>query len=172
MRGWQPGRVLPRFLATGAARPARLGAQPASVYLARCLTCITSSQICSSLKSLCGGMEAPDEPKRMIQNSCPSGTSLMVSAKAKMRGRGSNCADSGIHAAGSYDEVTTRRKKATEAVAGDPVLSVGSDLGRRLEITSYDAAYVELAARRRLPLATLDARLRKACAALKVEVLP
>ena len=59
-----------------------------------------------------------------------------------------------------------------EAVAGDHVLSLVSDLGRRLEITSYDAAYVELAARRRLPLATLDARLRKACAALKVEVLP
>jgi predicted nucleic acid-binding protein len=51
-------------------------------------------------------------------------------------------------------------------------LSAASELGRRLGITSYDAAYVELAARRRLPLATLDTRLRKACAALKVEVLP
>jgi predicted nucleic acid-binding protein len=59
-----------------------------------------------------------------------------------------------------------------EAVARDHVLSAVSDLGRRLDITSYDAAYVELAARRRLPLATLDARLRKACAALKIEVLP
>jgi predicted nucleic acid-binding protein len=59
-----------------------------------------------------------------------------------------------------------------EAVAGNHVLSAVSDLGRRLDITSYDAAYVELAGRRRLPLATLDARLRKACAALKVEVLP
>ena len=59
-----------------------------------------------------------------------------------------------------------------EAVASDHVLSAVSDLGRRLDITNYDAAYVELAARRRLPLATLDARLRKACAALKVEVLP
>ena len=59
-----------------------------------------------------------------------------------------------------------------EAVASDHVLSTVSDLGRRLEITSYDAAYVELAARRRLPLATLDDRLRKACTALKIEVLP
>jgi predicted nucleic acid-binding protein len=59
-----------------------------------------------------------------------------------------------------------------EAVARDHVLSAVSDLGRRLDITSYDAAYVELAARRRWPLATLDARLRKACAALKIEVLP
>ena len=55
------------------------------------------------------------------------------------------------------------RGAATDAV---------SDLGRRLDITSYDAAYIELAARRHLPLATFDARLRKACAALKVAVLP
>ena len=59
-----------------------------------------------------------------------------------------------------------------EAVAKDHVFSAVAHLGRRLGITSYDAAYVELAARRKLPLATLDARLRKACASLKVEVLP
>jgi predicted nucleic acid-binding protein len=59
-----------------------------------------------------------------------------------------------------------------EAVAKDHVFSAVAHLGRRLGITSYDAAYVELAARRRLPLATLDARLRKACASLKIEVLP
>ena len=59
-----------------------------------------------------------------------------------------------------------------EAVAGNDVLSTVCDLGRRLDLTSYDAAYVELPMRRRLPLATLDARLRKACTALKIEVLP
>lgn len=59
-----------------------------------------------------------------------------------------------------------------EAVANDHILSAVSDLGRRLDITSYDAAYIELAARRRLPLATLDVRLRKACATLKIDVLP
>ena len=59
-----------------------------------------------------------------------------------------------------------------EAVANQHVLYAVSDFGRRLDVTSYDAAYVELAARRRLPLATLDTRLRKVCAALKVEVLP
>ena len=59
-----------------------------------------------------------------------------------------------------------------EAVASGHVLSTVSDLGRQLEITCYDAAYVELAARRHLPLATLDDRLRKACVTLKVEVLP
>jgi predicted nucleic acid-binding protein len=59
-----------------------------------------------------------------------------------------------------------------EAVTGDHVMSVVHDLGRRLDITSYDAAYVELAARRRMPLATLDVRLRRACATAGVEVLP
>jgi predicted nucleic acid-binding protein len=59
-----------------------------------------------------------------------------------------------------------------EAVARDHILSAVSELGRKLDITSYDAAYVELAARLHLPLATLDARLRKACAAHKVVVLP
>jgi predicted nucleic acid-binding protein len=38
-------------------------------------------------------------------------------------------------------------------------------------LTTYDAAYLELAQRRRLPLATLDKRLRTACRAAKVEVL-
>lgn len=39
-------------------------------------------------------------------------------------------------------------------------------------LTTYDAAYLELAQRRQLPLATLDRRLREACASLKVAVLP
>ena len=78
---------------------------------------------------------------------------------------------------GDDDLLRVRRALAAlpievEAVARDHVLSVVSELGRHLEITSYDAAYVELAARRRLPLATLDARLRKACATLKIEVIP
>jgi predicted nucleic acid-binding protein len=59
-----------------------------------------------------------------------------------------------------------------EAVAKDHAFSAVAHLGRRLGITCYDAAYVELAERRKLPLATLDARLRKACASLKIAVLP
>ena len=39
-------------------------------------------------------------------------------------------------------------------------------------LTTYDASYVELAQRRRLPLATLDRKLREACAAAGVAVLP
>lgn len=44
-------------------------------------------------------------------------------------------------------------------------------LANRLKLTTYDAAYLELARRRSLPLATLDRRLRDACAAVKVTVL-
>ena len=45
-------------------------------------------------------------------------------------------------------------------------------IAQRFGLTSYDAAYLELAQRRGLPLATLDEKLRKACKAFKVSVLP
>ena len=45
-------------------------------------------------------------------------------------------------------------------------------LARVLSLTAADAAYVELALRRGLPLATLDEKLRRACAAARVPVLP
>jgi predicted nucleic acid-binding protein len=44
-------------------------------------------------------------------------------------------------------------------------------LADRFRMTVYDAAYVELAARRRLPLATLDAEMRAAGAALGLQLL-
>jgi predicted nucleic acid-binding protein len=44
-------------------------------------------------------------------------------------------------------------------------------LAGQLGLSTYDAAYLDLAQRRSLPLATLDNRLRNACAAAKVEVL-
>ena len=44
-------------------------------------------------------------------------------------------------------------------------------LAERHGLTLYDAAYLELAQRRRLPLATLDRDLRTAAAAVGVEVL-
>ena len=44
-------------------------------------------------------------------------------------------------------------------------------LAAQLGLTTYDAAYLDLAQRRNLPLATLDKRLRTACAAAKLEVL-
>ena len=42
------------------------------------------------------------------------------------------------------------------------------DLARRHELTVYDAAYLEVAVRRSLPLATLDRRLRDAAEAMGV----
>jgi predicted nucleic acid-binding protein len=56
--------------------------------------------------------------------------------------------------------------------ASGPGLSAILDLARRLGLTSYDAAYVELAQRRALSLATLDGKLREACAAINVPVVP
>lgn len=46
------------------------------------------------------------------------------------------------------------------------------DLARELGLTAYDAAYVELAKRRGLPLATLDSKLRDAAAALQIAAIP
>ena len=44
-------------------------------------------------------------------------------------------------------------------------------LAERFALTSYDSAYLELAQRRNLPLATLDAELRNAAAVLDIAVL-
>jgi len=45
------------------------------------------------------------------------------------------------------------------------------ETARSHDLTAYDAAYLDLAATRGLPLATADARLRAACARAGVEVL-
>ena len=45
------------------------------------------------------------------------------------------------------------------------------DLARRFELTVYDAAYLEVAFRRSLPLATLDHWLRKAAEAMGIAVV-
>jgi len=45
------------------------------------------------------------------------------------------------------------------------------DLARRFELTVYDSAYLEVALRRSLPLATLDDRLRKAAETIGVAVV-
>ena len=45
------------------------------------------------------------------------------------------------------------------------------DLTRRYELTVYDAAYLEVALRRNLPLATLDRRLREAAETMGVAVV-
>jgi predicted nucleic acid-binding protein len=45
-------------------------------------------------------------------------------------------------------------------------------LADRFGLSVYDSCYLELAQRRDLPLATLDARLRSACAALGLPTVP
>jgi predicted nucleic acid-binding protein len=45
-------------------------------------------------------------------------------------------------------------------------------LAQQFDLTVYDAAYLDLARRRTLPLATLDARLREAAEKLGLERLP
>lgn len=49
--------------------------------------------------------------------------------------------------------------------------SATADLAERFNLSSYDAAYLELAQRRHLPLASLDRELRAAATALGLTVL-
>ncbi len=50
-----------------------------------------------------------------------------------------------------------------EGVSLDTALGEVTELARALELTAYDAAYLALAARRGLALATVDQQLRSAC---------
>ncbi len=50
-------------------------------------------------------------------------------------------------------------------IAGSP-MATGLDLAARFSLSAYDAAYLELAVRRKLPLMTRDANLARAAAAL------
>jgi predicted nucleic acid-binding protein len=52
------------------------------------------------------------------------------------------------------------------------VLADSVGIARRHGLSVYDASYLELARRVALPLATLDRRLRKAGASLKIRILP
>ncbi len=58
-----------------------------------------------------------------------------------------------------------------EAVLLSDALGRVLDAARSLRLTAYDAAYLDLAARRGVPLATLDERLQSACRAADVELL-
>jgi predicted nucleic acid-binding protein len=59
-----------------------------------------------------------------------------------------------------------------ETGMAESTLPAVMDLARTLGLTSYDAAYLELARRRAIPLATIDHRLRAACETLGVARLP
>jgi len=79
---------------------------------------------------------------------------------------------------GRLDAATARRFMelvlalpiAVEPVSRSPALTGTYDLARRRSLSAYDAAYLELAIRRAIPLATLDAHLREAAVAEGVEV--
>ena len=53
-----------------------------------------------------------------------------------------------------------------DGAAVESLLAIGRELG----LSAYDATYLELASRRGLPLATLDERLRDACARRGIEL--
>ena len=58
-----------------------------------------------------------------------------------------------------------------DARSGDSVLSEVHPLATKYGLTSYDAAYLELAQRLGFPIATLDIDLLKACQAAGVSLL-
>jgi predicted nucleic acid-binding protein len=60
----------------------------------------------------------------------------------------------------------------SDAHTGHHATTTTLALGRRHKLSSYDAAYLELAMRLGLPLATLDKNLRKAAHAEGIAVLP
>jgi predicted nucleic acid-binding protein len=58
-----------------------------------------------------------------------------------------------------------------EAIDVNAALGEVSDLARDLDLTAYDAAYLALAARRGLALATIDESLRRACNSAGVKLV-
>ena len=58
-----------------------------------------------------------------------------------------------------------------ESVPLDTALGEVAELARQLDLTAYDAAYLALAARRGLTLATVDDRLKRACELAGVELV-
>ena len=58
-----------------------------------------------------------------------------------------------------------------EPVALTEALGEITGAARRLDLTAYDAAYLELASRRGLPLATIDERLRRAATVARVALV-
>lgn len=61
---------------------------------------------------------------------------------------------------------------AVDAISTEQGFDATFQMAALYELTTYDAAYLELAQRRELPLATLDNRLRAACVSVGISVLP
>jgi predicted nucleic acid-binding protein len=76
--------------------------------------------------------------------------------------------------AGQVRTLTADLQEFSTGVELEPLnagISTLIELARRTNLTVYDATYLELAARRRLPLATLDDRLRGAAQQVGVELI-
>ena len=58
-----------------------------------------------------------------------------------------------------------------EPISLDDALSEVLEIARAVQLTAYDAAYLALAIRRGLPLATVDAHLRDAAGQVGIELL-
>ncbi len=82
--------------------------------------------------------------------------------------RGRLTADEASAAVSLLRRLPVRIEPASTARSAGPVL----ELARRHGLTAYDAAYLELAKRLGLPLATRDAALARAAATEAVAVLP
>ena len=67
-------------------------------------------------------------------------------------------------------ELLTALPVRIEGVSLDAALGEVSELARALELTACDAAYLALAARRGVALATVDQQLRRACERAGVEL--
>lgn len=70
--------------------------------------------------------------------------------------------------------LTADLEEFSDRVEVDPLVarvSVLIETARQASLTVYDAAYLELAARRRLPLATLDDKLREAARQAGLELI-
>lgn len=60
----------------------------------------------------------------------------------------------------------------TDSITDQAAWDASLELARQYQLSSYDAAYLELALRRQLPLATLDDKLAAAARHAGVDVLP
>lgn len=77
----------------------------------------------------------------------------------------------GVAAVSRAIELTFQLPIRVEPAASGLTLGTVLVLAREYGLSAYDAAYLELALRERLPLATIDARLRAAATRAEVELL-
>jgi predicted nucleic acid-binding protein len=68
-------------------------------------------------------------------------------------------------------ELLTALPVEVEGVPLEAALGEVAELARQLDLTAYDASYLALAARRGLPMATADDRLKRACEQAGVELV-